>query len=74
MPYVRRENILPTIKEHGLQMADKDIPHEYYGWWRIIEMVLGSDHDNLLLIQHKASVWIPFMVLRAPFWGPKTTL
>jgi hypothetical protein len=33
-----------------------------------------SDHGNLLLIQHKISVWIPFMVLRAPFWGPKMTL
>ncbi len=34
---VRRDNVLAPIKEHDLPMADKDIPQEYYGWWRIIE-------------------------------------
>ena len=24
-------------KENDIPMADKDIPYEYFGWWRIIE-------------------------------------
>ena len=26
-------------------MADKDIPHEYYGWWRIIETSQWANDD-----------------------------
>jgi hypothetical protein len=33
------------IKEHDLPMAEKDIPHEYYGWWRIIETSQWTDED-----------------------------
>jgi hypothetical protein len=46
---VRRENILLPIKEHGLPMADKDIPHENYGSWRIIETSLWfNDNFDIL--------------------------
>ena len=30
-------------------MADKDIPYEYYGWWRIIEMSQWAD-DHIDII------------------------
>ena len=32
-------------KEHDFPMTDKDIPHEYYGWWRIIETSQWANDD-----------------------------
>jgi len=45
MPAVRRENVFAPIKEHDLPMTDKEIPHEYYGWWRIIETSQWANDD-----------------------------
>jgi len=39
---VQRENVLAPIKEHDFLMTDKEITHEYYGCWRIIETALIS--------------------------------
>jgi hypothetical protein len=40
---------LPSIKEHDFLMTDKEIPHEYYGWWRIIE-TSQWDNDDIDII------------------------
>jgi len=34
---VRQDNVLKPVKKHDLPMTNKDIPQEYYGWWRIID-------------------------------------
>ncbi len=44
-------------------------PRKMYSW-----MGLGYDHGKLLLIQPKASMQIPFMMLRTPFSGVKSAL
>jgi hypothetical protein len=33
------------FKKDKIPMADKDIPHEYYGWWRIIETSQWTNED-----------------------------
>ncbi len=34
---------LPLFKDDDIPMTDKNIPHEYYGWWRIIETSQWDD-------------------------------
>lgn len=48
MSYEARSESLPLTKEHFL-MADKDIPEEYYGWWRIVE-TSQWDNDDIDII------------------------
>lgn len=46
---VGRENAFAPIKEHDLPVTDKEIPHEYYGWWRVIETSQwGSDDIDII--------------------------
>ena len=45
MRRVQRKNVLAPIKEHDFLMADKEITHEYYGWWRIIETSQWGNDD-----------------------------
>lgn len=40
-----RDDISASLKEHDHPMADKDIPHEYHGWWRIPETSQWVDDD-----------------------------
>ena len=49
IPAVGRDNALTPIKEHDFLMADKDIPQEYYGWWRIVE-TSQWDNDDIDII------------------------
>jgi len=37
MPVFGRQEVLNPHRGHGFPVANKDIPKEYYGWWRIID-------------------------------------
>jgi hypothetical protein len=43
--FVWQENVFAPIKEHDLPLTNKEIPHEYYGWWRIVETSQWANDD-----------------------------